>query len=98
MIGADPKMHEVEARAFRPGIYKHYKGGTYTAIGIIRHHETRFPMVLYVSHALGGLNVRPLVGWEGDADGWNDLVGDEKNYHRLRFEFVRELPSGLEAI
>jgi hypothetical protein len=72
---------------FRPGLYRHYKGGLYTAICLVTHHETRKSMVLYVSHTYGGINVRPLVGWDDgrgqydagasgctDTDGWLDRV------------------------
>jgi hypothetical protein len=46
--------------AFRPGIYRHYKGGMYTALMLVKHHESRTPYVLYISHTYGGANVRPL--------------------------------------
>lgn len=72
---------------FRPGLYRHYKqGNLYTALCLVTHHETRLPMVLYVSHVYGGFNVRPLYGWEAedqsacgasqcdDRDGWLDDV------------------------
>ena len=71
---------------FTPGLYRHYKGGLYTAICLVTHHETRKPMVLYVSHTYGGMNVRPLhgytvrpdgvkdFGWSEDPDGWADEV------------------------
>ncbi len=82
---------------FKPGLYRHYKGGLYTAICLVTHHETRKPMVLYVSHTYGGTNVRPLYGWEGDADGWADVVHvpsvDGGTWNRPRFEYVGPLPS-----
>ena len=40
-----------------PGIYRHYKGGTYQVYGVVRHSESLEPMVLY----------RPL---SPDADLW----------------------------
>lgn len=52
------------------GIYEHYKGGKYTVVGLARHHESRSWSVLYVSHMTGAMNHRPLVGNEGDPDGW----------------------------
>ncbi len=68
----------------RPGLWRHYKGGLYTVLGTVTHHETRKPMVLYISHTYGGANVRPVRGWEGDfecdsgccqdMDGWLDPV------------------------
>jgi hypothetical protein len=77
---------------FRPGLYRHYKGGYYTAICLVRHHEKRYMMVLYVSHTYGGLNARPLVGYPGDYDGWNDIV-EVNGVEYQRFAFIGELPS-----
>ena len=31
----------------RPGRYRHYKGGEYEVIGVVRHSESLEPMVLY---------------------------------------------------
>lgn len=66
---------------FKFGIYEHYKGGRYTAFMILQHHDTRKPMVAYVSHEKGSANCRPLRGWyqeDGgtcvDTDGWLDEV------------------------
>ncbi len=30
-----------------PGRYRHYKGGLYELVGVVRHSETLAPMVLY---------------------------------------------------
>lgn len=79
---------------FKPGLYRHYKGGLYTAICIVTHHETRDPMVLYVSHTYGGLNVRPLHGMPGDEDAWSDKV-EVDGVSTPRFEFVGDLPSDV---
>jgi hypothetical protein len=38
------------------GRYRHYKGGEYTVLGVVRHSETLEPLVLY----------RPLYGHSGD--------------------------------
>ena len=40
----------------RPGRYRHYKGGEYQLLGVVRHSETLEPLVLY----------RPLYGHSGD--------------------------------
>lgn len=77
---------------FRPGLYRHYKGGLYSALFLVTHHETREPMVVYTSHTYGGLNVRPLTGWQGDWDGWSDWLPE---HHQHRFEFVGDLPSDV---
>ena len=39
-----------------PGRYRHYKGGEYQLLGVVRHSETLEPLVLY----------RPLYGHSGD--------------------------------
>ena len=77
---------------FKPGLYRHYKGGLYTAVCLVTHHETRRPMVLYVSHTYGGTNVRPLAGWPGDQDAWLGYVRHEGDLV-ARFTFVGDLPS-----
>jgi hypothetical protein len=80
---------------FRPGLYRHYKGGLYTALGLITHHDKRLPMVKYVSHTYGGENVRPLHGWPEDPDGWFvPVVVDGKEVPR--FVFVGDLPSDVK--
>jgi hypothetical protein len=91
-MSESPAAGAVVAATFRPGLYRHYKGGLYTALQLVTHHETRKQMVLYISHAYGGANVRPLVGWEGDPDGWADLV-EHRGGYTTRFVFVGELPS-----
>lgn len=79
----DIEVKRVSNEEVRPGLWRHYKGGLYTVIGTVTHHETRMPMVLYVSHTYGGVNVRPVHGWEmdpakandpQDVDGWLDDV------------------------
>ena len=39
-----------------PGLYRHYKGGRYELLGVVRHSETLEPLVLY----------RPLDSESGD--------------------------------
>lgn len=39
-----------------PGLYRHYKGGEYRLVGVVRHSETLEPLVLY----------RPLYNASGD--------------------------------
>ncbi len=44
----------------RPGRYRHYKGGEYEVVGVVRHSETLEPMVLYRPlYNDSGLWVRP---------------------------------------
>jgi hypothetical protein len=33
--------------AIRPGRYRHYKGGRYEVLGVVRHSESLEPLVLY---------------------------------------------------
>lgn len=43
-----------------PGRYRHYKGGEYEVVGVVRHSETLEPMVLYRPlYNDSGLWVRP---------------------------------------
>lgn len=42
--------------ALAPGRYRHYKGGEYRVLGVVRHSESLEPLVLY----------RPLYGDSGD--------------------------------
>lgn len=49
------------AQAFRPGIYRHYKGGLYQALQVARHSEDPAQeFVVYTSLEQGGTWVRPL--------------------------------------
>lgn len=63
---------------FKPGIYTHYKGGMYTALMLVRHHETRELLVLYVSHKTGNISVREYSAGDADftqtIDAWTDVV------------------------
>lgn len=46
--------------ALAPGRYRHYKGGDYDVLGVVRHSETLEPMVLYRAlYGEQGLWVRP---------------------------------------
>lgn len=76
--------------SFRLGLYRHYKGGLYTALGLITHHEGK-PLVRYVSHTYGGERVRPLLGWPGDPDGFLNRVPLEEGDLVTRFTFVGDL-------
>ena len=92
-------MNDVD---FKFGTYRHYKGDLFTAIGLVTHHETRQPMVLYVSHKKGCVNCRPLRGWRSsghnttaeqlahDPDGFLDPVDLGDGKYVTRFELVQE--------
>lgn len=76
---------------FMPGIYKHYKGGLYRAMHLAEHHETRAPMVVYLSLDKGTFNVRP---WAKlGEDSWTDQVREQQldgdGPWVPRFEFVK---------
>ena len=41
-------MHDLEPLpALAPGRYRHFKGGEYEVLGVVRHSETLEPLVLY---------------------------------------------------
>lgn len=74
---------------FKPGIYKHYKGGTYTALQVVKHHETGERFVVYVSHTHGSIHIRELR--TPGADSWTDTVrpvpGND-SFDVPRFQYV----------
>lgn len=71
------------AQHFRPGIYRHYKGGTYRALHVARHSEDPTQeLVVYESLEKGGVWVRPLAMFLEDVE-----VGE---YNGPRFAWVRE--------
>jgi hypothetical protein len=80
----------MDADNFKFGTYRHYKSDLYTAIALVTHHQTRQPMVLYVSHARGCVNCRPLHGWAGDPDGFCDPVTMIDGTSVPRFELLQE--------
>lgn len=46
--------------SIEPGRYRHYKGGEYEVLGVVRHSESREPLVLYQAlYGDSGLWVRP---------------------------------------
>ena len=54
-------MTDLQTQAFRPGVYRHYKGNEYVASDIALHSETQEPMVIYrCLYGERGLWVRPL--------------------------------------
>jgi hypothetical protein len=88
----------MDTGSFKFGTYRHYRGDLYTAIGLVTHHETREPMVLYVSHEKGCVNCRPLHGWQydppgesQDPDGFCDCVTLDDGRLVPRFELVQEV-------
>lgn len=94
----------MDTGSFKFGTYRHYRGDLYTAIGLVTHHHTREPMVLYVSHERGCVNCRPLHGWMRtardvtDADardpkGFCDCVTLDDGRAVPRFELVQERQS-----
>jgi len=75
---------------FKAGIYRHYKGGFYQAIGIGAHSETHELMVVYFSvkpapntpHLTGPrMRIRPL-------SIWGDVVEGFDGTQTHRFEYV----------
>ena len=72
-----------EKDAFRPGRYRHFKGGEYELLFLARHSETEEPMVVYRAlYGERGLWVRP-------ASMWNEFV--EHGGGRVRrFTYIGE--------
>jgi len=83
-------MNRTDVEGFKFGTYRHHRGDLYTAIALVTHHHTRKPMVLYVSHARGCVNCRPLHGYDSDPDGFLDPVNMIDGTTVSRFELLRE--------
>lgn len=64
---------------FKPGVYQHYKGGYYLALGLVTHHETGEMFVKYAA-LRGPEDKKPHRGEEireyasQGKDSWIDLV------------------------
>jgi len=55
--------------AITPGLYRHYKGGRYDVIGLVRHSETLAVLVLYRAlYGARGLWVRPRAMFDETVD------------------------------
>jgi hypothetical protein len=71
---------------FKPGLYRHYKGGVYTAIQLVRHHEKKEPYVVYLSMNNGRMYLRE---WcTPGADSWADMVQYRDTFGNLTGEVV----------
>lgn len=63
------------------GRYRHYKGGEYEVLGVVRHSETLEPMVLYRAlYGGAGLWVRPFAMFVEQVE--------QNGERRARFAFV----------
>ena len=82
-----PPKTEGDVEIVKHGTWRHYKGGLYTVFGTATHHDTRQPMVLYVSHEKGCTNCRPVHGWPGDPDGFLDNA-EVDGRSVARFEYL----------
>ena len=74
----------MSAADFRPGVYRHYKGAHYLALGLARDDETEALVVVYVRlYAREGLpmSTRRL-------EVWNEIVTLPDGSQRARFEYV----------
>ena len=45
--GKPPIKFSAKAKAFKPGVYRHYKGGEYDAIGVAYHGDAETEVVVY---------------------------------------------------
>jgi hypothetical protein len=91
-------LKPTDVRSFSSGVYEHYKGGTYTALALVPHHEHRFglAMVEYVSHTYGNIAYREWRQsdlWGRTVDAWTDEVEwpEGSGVKVPRFRFVRAL-------
>ena len=66
---------------YRPGKYKHFKGGEYELLFLARNSETMEEMVVYRAlYGEGGIWVRP-------AAMWNETV-EKPDYYGPRFRYI----------
>ena len=78
-IGLADAVIEAEGRGMiQKGIYRHFKGGTYEAIGVAIHTETQDGLVLYKD-----VNNPHNIIWARPVSMWNDIVNGKK-----RFELI----------
>jgi hypothetical protein len=64
------------------GRYRHYKGGEYEVIGVVRHSESLEPLVLYRPlHGQSGMWVRPFAMFSEQVE--------HDGQHQPRFSLVR---------
>ena len=65
---------------FRPGRYRHFKGGEYELLCMARHSETEEELVVYRAlYGDGGVWVRPAAMWD------EEIVRDGKSFRRFTF-------------
>ena len=70
-------------RSFKPGLYKHFKGGMYQAFFVARHSEDREKeFVVYKSLEKGSIWVRPLDMFLEDVE--------RDGYKGPRFKYIGE--------
>ncbi len=86
--GGSASADTVHSDDFRPGRYRHFKGGEYELLGMAAHSETREPMVVYRAlYGECGLWVRP-------ASLWNETLA--RGGRRVkRFAFVGKTEGGF---
>ncbi len=65
--------HSLVAKNFKPGLYRHYKGGNYEVLGVGRNEATLDEIVVYRSIDNGNLWARPLLDFLAtvERDGYN---------------------------
>lgn len=57
-----------QAKNFQTGVYRHYKGPLYRALGVVNHSETLEEMVYYQKLDDGSYWVRPLNMFTGEVE------------------------------
>ncbi len=82
MSGNNLELSEL-AKFFKPGIYRHFKGGVYEALFVGRHSENPSEeFIVYRNLENGGVWVRPIAMWFDEVD--------KAEYKGPRFIWVRE--------
>jgi hypothetical protein len=89
---------------FKPGLYRHYKGGLYLALMLVHHHQTRELMVVYASLQYAQENgmvphsVRPFKSPLPGDDSWTDIVTPEGKLIVTQHDRERMSTEAFEAL
>jgi hypothetical protein len=71
----------IELPSFRPGLYRHYKGGLYQAHGLAVEEATLRPVVMYT-------HLGDALTWTRPLESWQQIVNWPNGASRPRFVWV----------
>lgn len=80
-------MDDIKLPHFRPGLYRHKKGGLYQALGLAVEESTLKPVVIYVH--VDGEDVSDTM-WTRPLASWNEIVEWPDGSHKQRFIWAND--------